>query len=53
MPYGLAAYVFTNSFCATCPEVFELLNQTVQGTGQAGLLQYSRPFRGIADHRAP
>ncbi len=29
-----AAYVFTNSFCATCPEVFELLNQAVSSTDQ-------------------
>lgn len=24
------AYVFTNTFCATCPEVFELLHRTVR-----------------------
>lgn len=29
-----AAYVFTNSFCATCPEVFDLLSQAVGGSGQ-------------------
>lgn len=29
-----AAYVFTNSFCATCPEVFELLSQAVKGAEQ-------------------
>ncbi|MBK7279657.1 hypothetical protein [Candidatus Aalborgicola defluviihabitans] len=29
-----AAYVFTNSFCSTCPEVFELLQQSVQQNAQ-------------------
>jgi hypothetical protein len=47
-----AAYVFTNSFCATCPEVFELLNQTVQGTGQpielAAILMDVRGERALA-----
>ena len=28
-----AAYVFTNTFCATCPEVFELLQQTLADAG--------------------
>lgn len=47
-----AAYVFTNSFCATCPEVFDLLNQTVQGTGQpielAAILMDVRGERALA-----
>lgn len=29
-----AAYVFTNTFCATCPEVFELLHRTVRARRQ-------------------
>jgi hypothetical protein len=28
-----AAYVFTNTFCATCPEVFELLQETLADAG--------------------
>lgn len=47
-----AAYVFTNSFCATCPEVFELLHQTVQGAGQpvelAAILMDVRGERALA-----
>jgi hypothetical protein len=30
-----AAYVFSNSFCTVCPEVFELLQQTVAPLDQA------------------
>ncbi|MES2949305.1 MAG: hypothetical protein V4858_12270 [Pseudomonadota bacterium] len=30
-----AAYVFSNSFCAICPEVFALLHQTVGASGQS------------------
>lgn len=29
-----AAYVFTNSFCATCPETFDVLQKTVSGSGK-------------------
>ena len=29
-----AAYVFTNSFCATCPEAFEVLQQAIAASGQ-------------------
>ena len=29
-----AAYVFTNSFCATCPEAFEALQKTVVASGK-------------------
>jgi hypothetical protein len=29
-----AAYVFTNSFCATCPDVFDLLQHSVDASGQ-------------------
>lgn len=29
-----AVYVFTNSFCATCPETFDVLQQAVAATGQ-------------------
>jgi hypothetical protein len=29
-----AAYVFTNSFCATCPETFEVLNKSVMASGK-------------------
>ncbi len=29
-----AAYVFTNSFCATCPEAFDTLHQTVTAYGK-------------------
>jgi hypothetical protein len=29
-----AAYVFTNSFCATCPEVFDVLSQAVGSADQ-------------------
>jgi len=47
-----AAYVFTNSFCSTCPEVFELLNQTVQGAGYsvelAAILMDVRGERALA-----
>lgn len=47
-----AAYVFTNSFCATCPEVFELLHQTVEGAGQpvelAAILMDVRGERALA-----
>jgi hypothetical protein len=30
-----AAYVFTNSFCATCPETFDVLHQAVSAAGQS------------------
>jgi len=29
-----AAYVFTNSFCATCPEAFDALQKTVVASGK-------------------
>ena len=29
-----AAYVFTNSFCATCPEAFDALHQSVVASGK-------------------
>ena len=29
-----AAYVFTNSFCATCPETFDVLQKTVSASGK-------------------
>ena len=29
-----AAYVFTNSFCATCPEAFDTLHHTVKAAGK-------------------
>ena len=29
-----AAYVFTNSFCATCPETFDVLQDAVAATGK-------------------
>ena len=29
-----AAYVFTNSFCATCPETFDVLNKSVMASGK-------------------
>lgn len=29
-----AAYVFTNSFCATCPETFDVLQEAVAATGK-------------------
>jgi hypothetical protein len=29
-----AAYVFTNSFCATCPETFDVLNKSVVASGK-------------------
>lgn len=29
-----AAYVFTNSFCSTCPETFDVLQQSVAAAGQ-------------------
>lgn len=47
-----AAYVFTNSFCATCPEVFEVLNQAVGEAGQsvelAAILMDLRGERALA-----
>jgi hypothetical protein len=50
-----AAYVFTNSFCATCPEVFELLQQTTAGAGQAvelaAILMDVRGERALAHAR--
>ena len=50
-----AAYVFTNSFCATCPEVFELLNQAVSSTDQpvelAAILMDVRGERALAHAR--
>ncbi len=33
-----AAYVFTNSFCATCPETFDVLNKSVMAAGKSVLL---------------
>lgn len=33
-----AAYVFTNTFCATCPEAFEVLSKSVQTSGKAAEL---------------
>ncbi len=30
-----AAYVFTNSFCATCPEAFDALHQSVVASGKS------------------
>jgi len=30
-----AAYVFTNSFCATCPEAFDALQKTAVASGKA------------------
>ena len=30
-----AAYVFTNSFCATCPEAFDALHQRVVASGKS------------------
>lgn len=29
-----AAYVFTNTFCPTCPEAFALLSKTIQASGK-------------------
>jgi hypothetical protein len=29
-----AAYVFTNTFCATCPDAFVLLSKTIQASGK-------------------
>lgn len=29
------AYVFTNSFCPTCPQAFAVLNQRIQASGRA------------------
>jgi hypothetical protein len=47
-----AAYVFTNSFCATCPEVFDLLSQTVGEAAQsvelAAILMDLRGERALA-----
>ncbi|MBI2751297.1 MAG: hypothetical protein HYX43_18690 [Burkholderiales bacterium] len=47
-----AAYVFTNSFCATCPEVFDVLSQAVQGSSQpielAAILMDLRGERALA-----
>jgi len=47
-----AAYVFTNSFCATCPEVFELLQQTTVAAGHtvelAAILMDVRGERALA-----
>lgn len=33
-----AAYVFTNTFCATCPEAFEALHHGVQASGKSAAL---------------
>ncbi len=30
-----AAYVFTNSFCATCPETFDVLSKSVVASGKS------------------
>ena len=50
-----AAYVFTNSFCATCPEVFELLHQAVTSAGQpvelVAILMDVRDERALAHAR--
>ncbi len=50
-----AAYVFSNSFCAVCPEVFALLHQTVGASGQAvelaAILMDVRGDRALATAR--
>ena len=33
-----AAYVFTNTFCATCPEAFEVLQQAITASGKKAAL---------------
>jgi hypothetical protein len=47
-----AVYVFTNSFCSTCPETFDLLQQTVAAAGQpvemAAILMDVRGERALA-----
>ncbi|MEN9437578.1 MAG: hypothetical protein RIR09_2233 [Pseudomonadota bacterium] len=55
-----AAYVFTNTFCPSCPEAFALLNKTIQASGKpvalVGVvmdvpankaLAYSRHYTGV------